>query len=180
MVEDMVISKVLSPISERFKKIENNRKYFSYLIQKRFANERMLQLEILNIISQIDEVEDYLPEMPYDLEGKEKCDLWFSLKDGSEYWIELKMIPTNYRKKGHAKAITNGINSIIEDINRLKNIKGKKFVMFAIYPIYPENYALFNNIHLQKISDKVGKDIKMPEISLKIGEADFNLYIFKV
>ncbi len=51
MVEDMVISKVLSPISERFKKIENNRKYFSYLIQKRFANERMLQLEILNIIS---------------------------------------------------------------------------------------------------------------------------------
>lgn len=63
MVEDIVISKVLSPISERFKKIENNRKYFSYLIQKRFANERMLQLEILNIISQIPEVEDYLPEI---------------------------------------------------------------------------------------------------------------------
>lgn len=127
IIEDIIISKAVPQICERLKTIENNRKYISYLIEKRFTNERMLQLEILNIISQMPEVEDYLPEMPYDLQGKEKCDLWFSLKDGSEYWIELKMRPTDYRKKGHAKAITHGINGITEDINRLKKVRGKKF-----------------------------------------------------
>lgn len=86
------------------------------------------------------------------------------------------MRPTNYRKKEHhAKAIMNGINSIIEDINRLKKAKGKKFIVFAFYPIYQESYRLFDE-HLQKIS----KDIKEPEINVKIGEADFNLYIFEV
>lgn len=170
-----IISKIIPELDKR---LNNNRikEHISYLIEKRFTNEKMLQLEILNIISNMPEVKDYMPEMPYNYNESKKCDIWFSLQDGNEYWIEVKMRPTNYRKKElHGKAITNGINSIIEDIDRLKKADGSKFMIFAFYPIYQESYRFFY-IHLQKIS----KDIKEPKIQLKIGEADFNLYISEV
>lgn len=170
-----LISKIIPELDKRLNR-NRIKEHISYLIEKRFTNEKMLQLEILNIISKMPEVKDYMPEMPYNYKDTIKCDIWCSLKDGKEYWIEVKMRPTNYRKKEHhAKAITDGINSIIEDINRLRKAKGKKFMIFAFYPIYQESYRFFNKL-LQRIS----KDILIPEIQLKRGEADFNLYFVEV
>jgi hypothetical protein len=87
--------------------------------------------------------------------------------------------PTNYRKPGHAKAITNGVNQVIEDIQRLRNVEGsnlRRLILFAFYPIYSESYNTFNSLHLQRISQELGKLVKSPKIRIKIGSADFNLY----
>ena len=126
----------------------------SFLIEKRYANEKLLQLETMNIISSIPEVIDYLPERTYDAEGKGKCDFWFKTQI-FEYWLEIKTRPTNYRKPGHAKAITNGVNGVIEDVDRMNTIKdpkAKKFVMFAFSPMYDDSYEVFSRKHLSRIA----------------------------
>lgn len=177
------ISDVLKQLSLRLEEIEKRHRYLSFLIEKRFANEKLLQLETMHVISQMSEVVDYLPEKLYDSEGKEKCDFWFKLKDGNEFWIEIKMRPTNYRKPGHAKAITNGVAQVIEDIQRLKKITdraARKLVIFAFYPMYADSYGTFNGIHLKRISQEAGKNIESPTITVKIEEADFNLYVVEL
>jgi hypothetical protein len=179
MLNEPFLSDILEQLASRLEEIEKRHKYLSFLIEKRFANEKLLQLETMHIISQMPEVVDYLPEKLYGPNGKGKCDFWFKLNDGTEIWIEIKMRPTNYRKPGHAKAITNGVTQVIDDIQRLKRIKdanARKFVMFAFYPIYADSYTKFNEIHLERISHEAGKDIKNPVITVKIGEADFNMY----
>jgi hypothetical protein len=183
MINDQFFSDVLKQLSSRLEEIEKRHRYLSFLIEKRFANEKLLQLETMHIISRISEVEDYLPEKLYGFESKEKCDFWFKLKDGVEFWIEIKMRPTNYRKPGHAKAITNGVAQVIEDIQRLKRVTDRntrRFAMFAFYPIYAESYRTFNEIHLKRISQEAGKNIENPMMTVKVGEADFNLYVVEV
>jgi len=136
----------------------------------------------MNIISSMPETLDYLPEKPYHLESKEKCDFWFETKD-AEYWLEIKTRPTNYRKPGHAKAITDGVDGVIEDITRLKKIKNakcRKLVLFAFYPMYEESYRTFISKHLPRIAEASGKNINRPEISLKVGDANFDVYIVEV
>jgi len=170
-----IISKIILELEKRLNS-KRIKEHLSHLIEKRFTNEKMLQLEILIILSKMPEVKDYMPEMPYNYNDAKKCDIWFSLQEGKEYWIEVKMRPTNYRKKEHhGKAIKKGIDGIIEDKNRLKKTNGINFIFFAFFPIYQESYIFFEK-HLQRIS----KSIKKPEIKIKIGEADFNLYLFEV
>ncbi len=170
-----IISKIIPELNKRLNS-KRIKKHLSYLIENRFTNEKMLQLEILNTISNMPEVKDYMPEMPYNYKDTIKCDIWCSLKDGKEYWIEVKMRPTNYHKKElHGKAIKKGIDGVIKDINRLKKAKGNKFMIFAFYPIYQNSDKFFEK-HLHKIPN----DIEKPEIQLEIGEAFFNLYLFEV
>jgi hypothetical protein len=175
---------VVKGLSTRLEEIERRHGYLSYLSKKRFTNEKLLQLETMHIISQMPDVADYLPEKVYDPQGKEKCDFWFKLTDGTEFWMEIKMRPTNYRKPGHAKAITNGVDGVIEDIQRLRNIKqanARRFVLFAFYPLYADSYKTFNEIHLKRISQEVGKQIEKLETTLKIeAGADFNLYFVEI
>ena len=183
MADDTLISNLIQHLSKRLNLIEKRHAYLSFLVKKRFANEKLLQLETMHIISQMSEVEDYLPEKLYGFESKEKCDFWFKLKDGAEFWIEIKMRPTNYRKPGHAKAITNGVAQVVEDIQRLKKITDRntrRFAMFAFYPIYAESYRTFNEIHLKRISQEAGKNIENPMITVNVREADFNLYVVEV
>lgn len=183
MVDDSFLLNALKQLSSRLAEIEKRHGYLSFLIKKRFANEKLLQLETMHIISRMPEVVDYLPEKMYDPDGKGKCDFWFRLKDGTEFWIEIKMRPTNYRKPGHAKAITNGVAQVIEDIQRLKKIADKnarRFAIFAFYPIYTESYRTFNGIHLKRISQEAGNNTESSMIKLKVGEADFNLYVAEV
>ncbi|KKM02444.1 hypothetical protein LCGC14_1784380 [marine sediment metagenome] len=138
-----IISKIIQELNKRLNR-ERFKEHLSYLIEKRFTNEKMLQLEILNIISNIPEVKDYMPEMPYNYNNAIKCDIWFSLQDGKECWIEVKMRSTNYHKKElHGKAIKKGIDGIIKDIDRLKKAKGNKFIIFAFYPIYQDSVKFF-------------------------------------
>jgi len=76
------------------------------------------------------------------------------------------MRPTNYRKGAHhGKAISNGVDSAIMDIERLKKYitpTAHRLALFAFYPLYPENYGIFNNLHLSRLSKAVGKDIVSP------------------
>lgn len=95
----------------------------------------------------------------------------------------MKIHPTNYRKPRHAKAITNGVNGVIEDIERLKTIedpKARKIIMFAFYPIYDDSYMIFNRRHLHRIAEAADKEINKPEISLSVKDAYFNIYLIEI
>ena len=173
---------MLEQLSHRLQIIEKRHGYLSFLIDRRYANEKLLQLEAMNIISSMPQVIDYLPERMYNIEGKEKCDFWFKTRI-MEYWLEIKTRPTNYRKPGHAKAITNGVDGVIEDIERLKTIKdlkSKKFVLFAFYPMYDDSYEIFNRVHLPRIARAADKDVNRPDISLKVEDAYFDIYLIEV
>lgn len=182
MADDIILTKLLERLSNRLVSIEKRHSYLSFLIEKRYANEKLLHLEAMNIISSLPEVIDYLPERLYDVEGREKCDFWFKTKD-TEYWLELKTCPTNYRKLGHAKAITDGVNGVIADIERLKAIKdpkAKKFVMFAFYPIYDDSHRFFDRRHMPRIAEAANKKVNKPDISLRVKDAYFNIYLIDV
>jgi hypothetical protein len=128
------------------------------------------------------EIVDYLPEKPYNSEGREKCDFWFKT-NSEEYWLEIKTRPTNYRKPGHAKAIINGVDEVVEDVKRLKARKGsnvKRLVMFAFYPMYEDSYEIFSAVHLSRIANAVGKNIEGPQISVEVNNARFDIYLIYV
>lgn len=176
----MLTLSFLKELKNRLQQIEDRHNYLSFLIQERFANEKLLQLEAMHIISQYPNVVDYLPERLYNQNGKGKCDFWFRTSDGTEFWMEMKMRPTNYLKPGHAKAITNGVDQVIEDIQRLKNVKGnniRRLMLFAFYPLYARNYSTFDNIHLKRINREIGRSIESQEAKVKVGQADFNIYL---
>lgn len=182
-----MINELLDGLVERLRTIEEKYGYLSFLIDKRYANEKLLQLEVMKIVSLMPDVLEYLPEKPYDYKTKDKCDFWFKTSDSKEHWMEIKMRSTNYRvmksKAKHGKAITNAINAIINDANRLKEHAPKdarKYVLFAFYPMYRESYRIFNKMHLPKISKACGRKITSPSRSIKIGEASFDIYLIEL
>jgi len=79
-MSDKIISVLIDKLQKRLLSIENNQKYLSFLIDKRYANEKMVQLEVMNIISQMEQVYDYIPERHYDSNLTDKCDFWFKTK----------------------------------------------------------------------------------------------------
>lgn len=180
-------NKLLDELTERLKIIEERYGYLSFLIDERYANEKLLQLEVMRIISLTSNVVEYLPERLYDRQTRDKCDFWFKTSDSTDYWMEIKMRPTNYRvmqsKARHAKAITNGVDSIVGDIERLRGQaprKARKYVLFAFYPMYRESYGIFNKRHLPKISKAAEKEITSPNRSIKVGEASFDIYLIEL
>lgn len=170
-------------LEKRLNEIENRHAYLSYLIENRVANEKLLHLEIMHIISQNPDVVDYLPEKLYGFDNKDKCDFWFRMKNGIEYWVEIKTRPTNYGKSGHARAITHGVDGVIADIGRLRKIKSentKRLMVFAFYPIYEECFQKFNDLHLNKIYKEIGKPPNIPKISVETKDGFFYLYFEEV
>jgi len=89
MVDDPILSSIMEQLSSGLVNVERRRGYLSFLIQKRFANKKLLQLEAMNIISSMPQMLDYLPEKMYDVDGKEKCDFWFETMN-ADYWLENK------------------------------------------------------------------------------------------
>ena len=181
-----MIGKLMDKLAERLKIIEEKYKYLSFLVDERYANEKMLQLEVMRIISLMPDVVEYLPEKLYDYRTKDKCDFWFKTSDDTEHWMEIKMCPTNYRvmqsKAKHAKAITDSVNSIVDDIERLEKQapeNAKKYVLFAFYPMYSESYATFNEKHLPKISRVSGKEVTSPTRSIQVAGASFDIYLIE-
>ena len=182
-----MIGQLMDRLAERLKIIEGKYKYLSFLIDERYANEKLLQLEVMRIISLMPDVVEYLPEKLYDYRTKDKCDFWFKTSDGTEHWMEIKMRPTNYRvmqsKAMHAKAITDSVDSIVDDIRRLKDQapkNAKKYVLFAFYPMYSESYAIFNEKHLPKISKASGKRVTSPSRNIQVRDASFDIYLIKL
>jgi len=187
MGQRLMKNKLLDELTKRLKIIEERYGYLSFLIDERYANEKLLQLEIMHIISLSPNVVEYLPERLYDYQTKDKCDFWFKTCDSTDHWMEIKMRPTSYRvmrsKAKHAKAITNGVDSVVGDIERLKSRvpqNERKYVLFAFYPMYHESYSIFNQRHLPKISKAAGKKITSPNRSIKVGEASFDIYLIEL
>ncbi len=106
-----------------------------------FANKRSrfegwLKVELVNIL--IQKGKNAFPEV-------DRVDIVFDDILG----IELKTINTNYNFNG--KPITDNVNSIIKDINKLDNSNLKhKFIIFIVFPIY-HNHKLWQK-HLNKIT----------------------------
>jgi len=181
------MNKLMDELVKRLNTIEGKYGYLSFLIEERFTNEKLLQLEVMRIVSLMPEVAEYLPEKPYNYRSKEKCDFWYKTSDSTEHWMEIKMWPTNYRvmqsRAKQSKAITNGVESIIEDIKRLEEKapqNAKKYILFAFFPVYPESYKTFNKLHLSKISEVAGKKIKLPDKRIQVGDASFDLYLVEL
>ncbi len=174
-------SSIISELSERLKTIEDKYGYFSYLIKERFANEKLIQLEIMRIISLRPEVVEYLPEKLYP-DSKKKCDFWFRTIDNKENWMEIKTRPTNYKNPKHAKAITDGIEGIVEDINRLREktpAEAETHISFSLYPVYSDSYPFLNR-HLEKISMAAGKTVNKPDIEIHCKNGAFQLYLLNL
>jgi len=177
------LERILDALCSRLKTIEDHHQYISFLMDKRLANEKMLQLEVMRLISLMPEVEDFLPEKPYGQETREKCDFWFKV-GGRDHWLEIKMRPTNYRKsEHHSKAMSNGIDDVIRDIERLREMPldpALRFVLLAFYPMYPDSYPTFNRYHMKRLSEALARDIKGPSRSINIGNAHFDVYLVEV
>jgi hypothetical protein len=176
------MNKLMDELVKRLNTIEEKYGYLTFLIEERLTNEKLLQLEVMRIISKMPEVDEYLPEKPYNYRSKEKCDFWYKTSDSTEHWMEIKMRPTNYRKmkskSKHGKAITHGVDSIIDDIKRLEEKapkNSKKYALFAFFPMYPESYDKFNKVHLSKICKAADKKITQPNERIQVGDASFDL-----
>lgn len=182
-----LINRLLNELVKRLETIEEKYGYLSFLIAERFTNEKLLQLEVMRIFSLMPEVVEYLPEKLYDHTSKEKCDFWFKTSDSTEHWMEIKMRPTNYRvmqsRAKHAKAITDGVKGVVEDIRRLREKTprdDRKHVLFAFYPMYHESYKTFNKKHLPRICKVSGKEIASPNRKIQVGDASFDLYLIEL
>lgn len=178
-----LLEHILDALCDRLKNIEERHSYLSFLIEKRLANEKMLQLELMRLISLMPEVEDFLPERPYGKEAREKCDFWFTVS-GLAHWLEIKMRPTNYRKgEHHSKAISKGIDDAIRDIERLSKLSlghALRFGLLVFYPMYPESYPIFNRYHLSRLCEAAGRDIKEPSRRISVGDAYVDIYLVEV
>ncbi len=179
-----LLEEILDGLYLRIEYIENRHGYISYLIEHRLANEKMIQLEVMRLVSLISEVDDYLVEKPYGTQPNTgKCDIWFSAK-GIEYWMEVKTRVTNYRKaEHHSKAISRGVDDAIEDFQRLKEYVRPPAIrlgLFAFYPIYPENYDTFNQYHVRRLSNAAGRNISGPSRKIRILDGSFDLYLIEV
>ena len=178
----MIHEQILKELSKRLTLIERNHGYFSFLAERRFTNEKLLQLETIKTVSDLSNVVDYLPEKNYPKHRKEKVDIWFKTKDEVEHWMEVKMRGTNYhrKKKSQGKAITHGVESIIRDIKRLKEYSpsnSARYVLFSFLPLYPDSYSIFNERHLLRISQEIGQRFTKPSISIQLKEGTFDLYL---
>lgn len=135
-----------------------NRPIFDIHLPKRSKFERYLQSVLsLRLKQKFNDT-----EIEYPLNDKH-VDIY-----ANETFIELKTPNTNYKHEGiedKTRPITNNIQSIIDDINKLRELNVKEGVVaFVLYPIYPDkdNYsqyikrilsALGNNHYCQ---EKVG------------------------
>jgi hypothetical protein len=179
----VMLEEVLDGLCDRIGRIERLHGNISSLMRERLANEKMLQLEVMRLVSLMKGVDDYLVEKPYGHGVGEKCDLWFK-ESGTEYWMEIKMRPTNYRKAAHhSKAFSRGIDSAITDFERLKewvSPPAHRLGLFAFYPLYPESWGIFKRYHLSRLSNAVGRDIVGPSKRIQVGDANFDIYLVEV
>ncbi len=82
-----MLDKLTRELTSRLKIIEEKYSHLSFLIDKRLSNEKLLQLEVMRIISLMPEVVEYLPERLYEDGGAEKCDFWFNTSYLVEQWM---------------------------------------------------------------------------------------------
>ena len=57
-----LINRLLDELVKKLETIDEKYGYLSFLIEERFTNEKLLQLEVMRIVSLMPEVVEYLPE----------------------------------------------------------------------------------------------------------------------
>jgi len=126
-------------------KIKNN-KGLNYFAKNRNKFEGWLKVEICNILAHYSDKE-ILPE-------KDRIDIVFN----NQWALELKTINTSYKETrviDKTKPLTENINSVLKDIEKLQNIVkyNKKAVIFIVFPLQEKHYSTFQQ-HLSKIKEK--------------------------
>jgi len=124
-------------------------------IKNRSKFEGWLKVEICNILSKNQNI-DSLQVEKYIEDTKQHIDIYFEYKK-SKYYIELKTLNTSYKIAGivdKIKPITDNVNGVIKDIQKLKNINDDlavKIVIFIVFPLDLSNENQFEENHLSKI-----------------------------
>lgn len=132
-------------------------KGLNHFVNNRAKFEGWFKVEICNILSEY--VNKITPE-------KDRIDIVFD-----DWALELKTSNTNYKYENiqnKAKPITKNINSILKDIQDLKNnsLYQKKAVVFIVFPLSLSTCKDLWEQHLLKIKEEV--------CELKEKEFDFN------
>ncbi|EDM24610.1 hypothetical protein CMTB2_03803 [Caminibacter mediatlanticus TB-2] len=147
-----IFRKIIKEISKKI----NNKKGLEVFAIHRAKFEGWLKVEICDILlSFTQEV-----KVEYGKNGK-KIDIFFKYNKCG-YYIELKTINTSYKcnyvvRKN--KPITNNLESVINDINKLKNLKnGNKYIFFIVF-LLPKNkvQSFEDNINFKEIESNVNK-----------------------
>jgi hypothetical protein len=113
----------------------------SRLVSRRKRFENWLQIGIYKRL--IRDNRDIIVELerPYPI-GSERCDFWSPKSDNCENWVEPKICVTNYVQNytelSSPRPITNQIDSVIADIEKLRRISlasSFRHVFLLAYPI---------------------------------------------
>jgi len=175
---EVFIERVMKALEKRLQHIEERHCHFSRLAESRSTNEKLLQLEILMIISLSQGIEDFLPEKLYpvsQVDGtRRKVDVWF-IANEVEYWMEIKMRATNYhRPRGQpSRAITHGTESIIEDYKRLNGLSSayRKYLLFSYLPVYDDRYHFLTK-QLTTLTEETGLEIGDASVRVPLKEVE--------
>lgn len=149
--------------------IENIIKYrkpiVDLAVKQRSKFEGWLKFEIADSLIKAG-VENIILEAPY---LGMRSDIGF-IHGNIQYYLELKTCNTNYRIKdidNKNRPITKNIDSIIEDVNKLRNCPGVGLVSFILFPIpinddryvdyiekitYETNYNLIDREHYKRVN----------------------------
>jgi hypothetical protein len=122
--------------------LEANRDVVSEWAAKRRRFEPWLQLEVFTALKA--KRTDFKREEPY-AGRKGWCDFRALEHDGSESWVELKLIATNYShcftEPVASRPITNQIAAVVADVEKLRRLEREvhRGVLLLVYPM-PSNY----------------------------------------
>jgi len=136
------------------KSIKENRG-LDYFVKNRSKFEGWLKVEICNILSKHNDIKSLQVEKSIK-DKKQFIDIYFECAK-YHYYIELKTLNTSYKINGIAnktKPITDNINGVIKDIEKLQNIKEKnivRIVLFIVFPLDLSKLNKFESSHLSKI-----------------------------
>jgi hypothetical protein len=142
--------------------LSQNAEVISRLVTKRARFENWMQIEIYKRLLKDARTSNIEIEKAYHA-NKERCDFWCKVGDLQD-WVELKLCVTNYTGPSSPRPITNQIDSIIADIQKLKKIapSSSRHVFLLAYPFTTDAHANQHwQDHLRRI-EKSGAKIALP------------------
>ena len=151
---DNIFIEMTNKINEKI----NKKKGLEVFAIHRSKFEGWLKVEICDILLSFEKVEEVKVE--YEKNGK-KIDIYFKYNK-CEYYIELKTINTSYKcnyVERKNKPITKNLESVINDINKLKNLSNSnRYIFFIVFPLPEKKVNNFeNNEKFKDIKKKVNK-----------------------
>lgn len=137
-------------------------------VRNRSKFEDWIKVELVNLLVGFEQ--DIVPE-------KDEVDI-----QSLNYAIEIKVAVTNYEKEllptSKSKSITDSINGVLRDANKLRNIqKNTKLIILIVFPLSVSE-PLWQH-HLQKIHNEIGiEDILVQFVTTN--RLPIAIYVFKI